>query len=92
MVTPLTGIPSTISAVRLSPPLIRISQLLRGVNDIVLISFQSDLDGVGRVCLELISGPKTIAIGIIAAIAHPQAGGRRVDIQIKGFLALDECW
>ena len=68
----------------------RISQLLRGVNDIVLISFQSDLDGVGRVCLELISGPKTIAIGIIAAIAHPQAGGRRVDIQIKGFLALDE--
>ena len=71
----------------------RNGQHLRVVDNIVRLCFQTDHDGVGRICLEVPLGIKRIAIGIrafIAGIAHRQAGGRRLDLQVKNSLALDE--
>ena len=71
----------------------RDAQCLRVVDDIVRRCFQTDHDGVERVCLELLAATKRIATGIrtlIAGIVHIQAGGRRLDLQVINSLALDE--
>ena len=72
----------------------RISQLLRGVNDIVRICCQSDHNGVGRVCLEHVPAFKLIVLinsfALIGDASHRQAGRCRIDMHIKVGLALDE--